>query len=75
MQLAQFINRPLSKKNTQEYIDPSHFEKNNSDNDTVLASDRVHQLKRQIEDLDEELMGTNTINFEEIRNQIENEEE
>ena len=36
----------------------------------LLSSDRVVQLKKEIQDLDSKLMNTNTINFEEIRNSL-----
>eukprot|EP00347_Sterkiella_histriomuscorum_P005305 403357110 len=35
-----------------------------------LVSERVNQLKKEIEDLDNKLMSTNTINFQEIRSSI-----
>lgn len=36
------------------------------------ASDRVSQLKKELENLEEKLMSTNTINFEEIRASFRN---
>ncbi|CDW87247.1 UNKNOWN [Stylonychia lemnae] len=33
----------------------------------VLASERVNQLKKEIEDLDNKLMSTNTINFQDLK--------
>jgi hypothetical protein len=40
-------------------------------NGGTLVSDRVSKLKKEIEDLDEKLMTTNTINMHEIRSAIE----
>jgi hypothetical protein len=38
----------------------------------LLSSNRVLQLKKEIEELDNKLLNTNTINFEEIRHSLRN---